>query len=788
MKIMKRSIIVTIFFFNSLVLCAQETRTVLGRVTSNTGASIEKATIHLVNTSFTAASDASGRYQINNIPSGRYQVQVTAIGYAAATFFVSLNKGNGELNVQLMQDFAQLDQVIVSAEKREQDANRLPLSISVFNSRAVQQFRLWNTKEISGIVPNLISASPGDDRNVTVIRGIATTSYDPAVATYIDGVNQFNLDTYIPQLLDVERIEVLRGPQGTLYGRNAMAGVINIITRQPGNSASGFAEVTLGNFNQQRFSAGIRTPVIKEKLFFGLAGLYNSRDGFYTNSVTGKSFDNITSITGNAYLKWLINSAWSMTLNSKGHFHRNDAAFPLQMQLPAQPVSFTLAQDARTTMKDDILNSSLSVFYSGRSFLFSSQTAYQNNYRYYEDPIDADFSPFDVITIINNYGKNFNNVKAYTQEFRFSSPAVNTYRTTWTAGSYLFLQNAPNKQATRFGKDAGLFGSPDSLFSIIGTTRGRSKGAAVYGQINYQVFPKLEIIAGFRYDYEQKEQSVLGEYQKDPDPQPQFQTRPDTSATTSYSAVSPKIGLSFHPGNSHLYAIYSRGYRAGGFTGFSSDPSQPPLYPYKPEFSNNFEVGFKRILDNHFRLHAAAFYINVTDVQVPTLMLPDAVTVTRNAGKLNSKGIELEIDASVWKRLELGVHAGYTDATYQTLKVPAGSGEVDLAGKKQVFTPTTTSLVYFQYTQPVGSKEKTNVSARIEWLHFGKQFFDLANTISQDQYSLFNTRVGIIRGKWELVFWGRNLADKMYIDYAYEFGAIHLANPRTYGGTLMVRW
>ena len=787
MKVMKRSIILTAFLIYSVFSIAQELRTFSGRVTSNLVPTIEKASIHLVNTAFTVATNQDGRFEIKNIPAGKYQVQITAIGYASYTSFIDLSKNSAELNIKLIQDFAQLDQVIVSAEKREQEIARLPISLSVLNSRAVQQFRLWNTKELSGIVPNLISANPGDERNVTVIRGVATTSYDPAVATYIDGVNQFNLDTYIPQLLDIERIEVLRGPQGTLYGRNAMAGVINIITRQPGNSPSGFAEASLGNFNQQRFSAGIKAPVIKDKLLFGLAGLYNSRDGFYTNAVTDKPFDNIKSVTANTYLKWLLNTRWSVTLNAKGHFHRNEGAFPLQMPLSGLPMSFTLAQDAVTTMKDDIFNSSVSVFYSGRSFLFTSQTAYQNNYRYYETPIDADFSPFDAITIINNYGKNFNNVKAYTQEFRFSSPAVNNHRTTWTAGSYLFSQNAPNKQATRFGKDAAIIGSPDSLFSIIGTTKAKSKGVAVYGHLNYQVVPGIEIITGIRYDYEQKEQSVLGEYQKDPDPDPQFQTRPDTTATTSYSAITPKIGLSFHPGNSHLYAIYSRGYRPGGFTGFSSDPSQPPLYPFKPEYSNNFEVGYKALLiENQLRLHAAAFYINVTDVQVPTLMLPDAVTVTRNAGKLNSKGLEFELDASVLKRLELGFHGGYTDATYQTLKVPGGSGEVDLTGKNQVFTPVTTALMYLQYTQPI--RLTASVSARLEWLHFGKQYFDLANTISQDPYSLLNTRIGISRGKWDLVFWGRNLADKMYIDYAYEFGALHLANRRTYGGTLMVRW
>jgi iron complex outermembrane receptor protein len=136
------------------------------------------------------------------------------------------------------------------------------------NAKGINDYRLWNSKDLTAIVPNLYSANPGDGRNVTSIRGITSSSYDPAVTTYIDGVNQFTLDTYIPQLFDVERIEVLRGPQGTLYGRNAMGGVINIITEQPTNKTSGFLEISAGNYGEQRYTGAIRTPVVKRQIIF----------------------------------------------------------------------------------------------------------------------------------------------------------------------------------------------------------------------------------------------------------------------------------------------------------------------------------------------------------------------------------------------------------------------------------------------------------------------------------------------------------------------------------------
>ena len=145
-----------------------------------------------------------------------------------------------------------LDPVTVTAQKTAELLQAIPLSVTSISAKQVADYQLWNSKDISALVPNMYAADPGDKRNVISLRGISTTSYDPAMATYIDGVNQFSLDTYIAQLFDVERIEVLRGPQGSLYGRNATAGVINIITKKPENKTNGFAETTIGNAGLQR--------------------------------------------------------------------------------------------------------------------------------------------------------------------------------------------------------------------------------------------------------------------------------------------------------------------------------------------------------------------------------------------------------------------------------------------------------------------------------------------------------------------------------------------------------
>src|SRR6185437_3472482 len=212
-------------------------------------------------------TDAYGNYNLQNVSPGKYTVVVSAIGYAYQNKDVMVKSSGAVLDFQLHNSLVRLDEVVVTAEKKEELLQKIPVSITALSAKQVQEYQLWNSKDLTAIIPNLNSNNSGDERNVTSIRGIVTTSYDPAVATYIDGVNQFSLDTYISNLFDVERIEVLRGPQGTLYGRNAMGGVINIITKQPTNTTRGFAELNIGNYGQQRYAFGFRTPLIKNKLF-----------------------------------------------------------------------------------------------------------------------------------------------------------------------------------------------------------------------------------------------------------------------------------------------------------------------------------------------------------------------------------------------------------------------------------------------------------------------------------------------------------------------------------------
>lgn len=679
----------------------------------------------------------------------------------------------------------QLEEVTVTAQKQEENLQKVPVAVSHISEAGIFHGRIWQTRDIGGIFPNFYTSHSGDGRNVVGIRGIATTSYDPAVAVYVDGVIQFGLDTYANGLLDVERIEVLRGPQGSLYGRNAMGGVINIITKKPTNQTRGFAEVNFGNYGLSRCSLGLKTALVPNKLFLGASGLYEKHSGFFTNEFNGANYDKRNSLLGNYYLRYLANSRWSFTANFKHSAARNNGAFPLAGTVDqALDEPFRLNQNTLTRMVDNVTNASLVVDYVG-GINFSSQTSFQSNYRIYEEPIDGDFSPLDIVSIVNNYGRDWNKVNVWTQEFRLSSGEDADTGFTWLAGAFGFVKEDPVKQGTYFGENGDMYGSvPGS--TLLTTNVGQSKGVALFGQGTYQLSHQLDLTLGLRYDKESRELRGRGEFMMEG--MEPMMVQADTTGKADFSALSPKLALSYDISDDQLlFLSYSRGFRAGGLSQVTGNPSEPALRSFDPEFSNNFELGWKNeFLDDRLRWNLSAFYSTVNDIQVPQLILPEAFVVTTNEGELTSKGMESELTALLGNNLMLVWNAGYTDARFKELIIAGEQDNISLKGNKQLFTPNFTSNVILQYSVPINPARNIRLLARGEWMWLGSTYFDLANQLKQDPYHLANARLAVERGPLSLSLWARNLLDTRYVDYAYNFGAAHLGEPVTYGVSMRV--
>lgn len=682
----------------------------------------------------------------------------------------------------------QLGEVMVTAQKQEENLQKVPFAVSNIDDRKVEEMNLWQTRDLRGYIPSFYSANPGDNRNVISVRGITTTSYEPAVATYVDGVNQFGLDTYFFLLNDIERIEVLRGPQGTLYGRNAMGGVINVLTKKRSNKNEGFVRADVGNYGFMRLAAAYNFSLIDNKLYGGLSALTDKTNGFYTNLFDNSDFDKQRNTMIAGHLNYLFAKNWEAILNVKTNAGRNNGPFSLATDPDsALENPFEVNQNGITEMVDNSENYSLVFKNRGPKFSFTSQTALQRNHRYYKTPIDGDFSPLDAVAIVNNYGDDWNTNKVWTQEFQFANTNVGQ-RLNWQLGFFGFTSDAPTKQGTYFGDDAAMIGSPMTNFTNIDKNISKSFGLAFFGQATYSLTSRLNLTAGLRADYEEKELTVsqmLDFGQGDP-----IVMQADTTGKVDYTAISPKVGLGYEVStNSHLYGSYSRGFRPGGLTQISADPSTPPLYPYQPEYSNNFEIGTKNYFFNRrLRANIAVFYGAIQDVQVPQLILPEAYVVTKNAGNLETRGVEWELSAIPMKDLSIDWNFGYTKATFDKLGLPDDSETVDYSGNKQIFTPEYTSMLAAQWTPQFFNSSTLDWMIRGEWLAFGEQFFNLENSISQDAYQIANAKFGVISDKMEFTVWGKNIFDTTYIDYAYSFGPSHIGNPATFGATAMFKF
>lgn len=768
-----------ILLFSSLVSFSQDGHKVTFQLNSLLSADKSNVEITILNFEKLPSENKNGTIIFNNVPKGNYQASVNGEGIAPKIISFLVNN-DVELKVDVYPVVKNLGDVTVNSNKRDINLISAPSSITSLSSKQLKEMRVWELSDLSGLSPNFYLANSGDNRNVTSIRGITTTSYEQAVVTYIDGVAQFNLDTYIPQLANVDHVEIIRGTQGTLYGRNAMGGIINITTKKPVNRTTGYADLQLGNFGQQRYAAGFNTALIKDKMFASVSLLHDKKSGYYTNTLFNEKYDKQEQSMLDIQLRYYFKHNWSILANHKQYAGRNNGAFPLVTDLKALfETPYTLAQNQLAQMRDNSSNSSISLKHRAKGFDLNIQTAYQRNYRYYDKTLDADFSPADIVGIFNNYGKNFNTVEIFSNELRLQSyPTKQNTKLEWTAGLFQFIQRNPGRQATVFGNDAGFIGVPDANFAVISNNDARNSGFAGYGNLDFKITPKITLSGGLRIDNENRSLTVSGEYEKQP-MQPIVTKEPETGRT-SYNAFSPKFGIQYMGSTSfQLFANYARGFRSGGLSGLASDPSQIPLSPYLPEYSNMFELGAKGINKKQiFRYSATIFYNNVSNIQTPLLLLPDALTLIQNAGKLRSFGIELEVMAQLAKGLTLQYTGGLTDAKYKKLDGVNDGNQIDLSGNKQVFTPGSNHFIGLQYQRKIG---KIDWSIRTDYIQTGKQYFDLANQIAQDAYGVLNMRSSLHFSNFELSIWARNVTGAKFIDYAYDFGAAHLGKPRTWG-------
>ena len=772
-------------------LTAQVPRaTVSGRVIdAQTNEALEGALVSVANSAVRGTSGKDGAFRLVGVPAGRQTLTVIRIGYARQALTIDAS-GSAPVEIRLSPTSVQLDELVVSADKAEASINAVPYAISAVTGEQLAKIKAETPADLTAVVPNLTNANAGiSGFNFPTIRGVNSAGgniFETAVATYADGVYQVDADGTNFEFGEVERVEVLRGPQGTLYGRGALGGVINVITREPTNQPRGFAKVEFGNVSQQRYAVGLAGPLVKGKLFATVSGTNNRRGAFIQNlDLAGKAtdYDGRNSVSGSAKLKFIPSPRFSVGLSIGAQKDNDRGILALALNdsvVRARP--YTVTNDASNDERRYLYNGSLVARYFGNQIDVTSTTG--RNYlrrRLGPEGADIDFSPFPLL--VAYYGstgpsKDGYRARSWSQEFKLASSARTDRKVTWLVGSYFFRQKTDNPFELAFAQAVSPIGQ---AFHAANYDTTKVHGGALYGQATWALGPKVDLTTGLRWEKQNTERYartdlVLGG----------GVTLPGTVqiGEQDSKAVTWRLSLGYRPSDiATLYGTFSRGFRPGGINFAQVPGAKNP--PYDPEYLDNYETGLKiRDRSNRVQATAVLFLIKWKDQQLGVLEPSTQQFLIVNTGRSTAKGAELELSALPAPRFRLDWALGVTDGQYDKLNLSYSGTPTTLDGNRLTFTPKFTSSLAAEHSFRLGRpSQHRELSLRADWRLLGEQFFDLRNTNRQGTYGLLGAQASLALDPVTVTFWGRNLGDKQFKVYGSN-SLVLLGDPRTFGVTL----
>lgn len=689
----------------------------------------------------------------------------------------------------------ELKPITITAEKRESILQSTPLSVTAYGAKKLNDLKVWNLSDMGSLAPNVHVQMGGSDNPAFSVRGIvppAGASFDQPVAVYLDGVLQYDAANTLNQLYDVDRVEVLRGPQGTLYGRNAMSGVINLVTRKPapGSGFSGFAEGSVGSQGMQRYVAAMQFPILNHILTGSVSAFHNRSNGHFTNSYNNSHFDRNSHFGYNAKIRFVPNEKWDLILNFKQQLSDNHGVFPyIRYEGNSTGYKHFTHQDTSGRERREFFNASLSLRHKSEKFETAFISAYQTSSRLIKDGSwDFDWTVADINSMRYSDHPGENGSRTFSQEIRVNNPDNPDSRWNWTFGAFYFYHERREVALFDAGADAALAGDAYAPYRLYTPLKYYNSGIAFFGQVIYSINQKLKITAGLRHDSEFKIMHTRTDMIKADFPD--FALVDNTRKDGKYRAISPKVNVSYQLLPSVLtYANFARGFRAGGL---NNRTIVPAFFSYNPEFTSNWEIGLKSsFFGNRLTANFSAFYLDWRDMQIAVFLPGSTFDVAlRNAGRAESKGLEMELSAIPLKGFELQYSFGLTAGRYLKLDVPDPQTglTVDRKGNRLIGQPRTTSTLVMSYSKPISAKSRGML--QLEWSHLGMQYFDVANTIVQKSYSLVNIRAGLNYTRYDLAFWARNIANKQYISSIFSSGSpfVMLGTPVAYGLSLSTKF
>lgn len=699
---------------------------------------------------------------------------------------------------------ASLEEVVVSARRREESLQQTPVSIVAFSGADLESRQIATVADVGRFAPNVSfdagAALAGGSNAVTVfIRGVGQTDFnltvDPGVGLYVDGVY---VSRSVGALLDtaaIEQVQILRGPQGTLFGKNTIGGAVVLTSRRPGDTLAFAADVATGRYGRVDVKTVLDVP-------FGerLRGLFSiarfTRDGYVRRLSDGGEMGDRDQWSGRATLEWDALDALTLNLTVDAMRARERAAgielltvdenglFAVTHNIfqnattcaPGVPgrgtdprcytdrwvtdTDYTTFAGDRNASDTDVRGAALTATWRAGWGEIKSITAYRELDSSFL--LDADGSPLAIASTANDYRQD-----QLSQELQFTGTSFDE-RLKWLAGLYLLRERGTDRNSLDWSIGAAVSGGSVD-----------NDSAAAFAQLTWSLTPAASLSAGLRYTDESKrftpDQSLLafdptvsavlfGAGLTDLSGQPLTAgdlLLPRIEAETSAREVTPSVTVDYRITDAAFaYATFSRGFKSGGFTQ-RVFPPLPAAPSFDPEFVDNYEVGIKtELFDRRMRLNLAAFTMNYTDLQI-TVTRFVAPTI-ENAGKARSRGAELDFEARPFGALRVAGGIGYTDADYR--RVPANAAPVTVSSRLPNAPRWTGTLAMAADVARIGSGL---LRAHADWSYKGEHYKDAANSaaLRQGGYGLLGANLTweSDAARWVLSAGVTNVADKRYL-------------------------
>ena len=695
------------------------------------------------------------------------------------------------------------EELVVTARRTEESLQEVPASVSAFSEQQLQRLGATDATGLQGAVPNLNIVQGRGSSNATniYIRGVgqpdALQTFDPAVGFYVDGVYYSRIRGTQMDLLDIERVEVLRGPQGTLYGKNTIGGAYSIITRRPGQDPHGLFQVTAGDYGQLESRIAASGP-LTDTLAIGGVLFGASRDGYVTNPVTNEEYNNRNAWGGRFQAAW--DPASNFNVDFSVDYAEEDNALTMGqavsslttivgVPIPAGAVPSPLPEFNFTARATPGLPNSSEMTHWGSSLRASwelsdnltlrSISAYRNlSYTDYVD-IDATFLELGDVLVDVDQDQVSQELQAIWEGDRWT-----------TIGGLFYLRENVGSHQEAYADDLlGTFLGGGTFTRTVDDDL-QTTSMAAYVNATYQLTDRLSVSGGLRYTEEEKDYfrttstfSSNALFTANP-------ARPPVNINDTWDDISGLISIDYQLTDDFLlYGRVAQGFKSGGFNGRANNPGEEA--PYDPETVTSYEAGFKSDwFDNTLRANFAVFYNDYRDFQArvsnlttdPGSGLPSIELTVLNAGQLEISGAELELSYRPVEALTLDAQIGYLNAEYGEFEdLRFTSFGNSRAFQTPAFSPEWTSRFGAAYTWDVGAEGSVVLAGSARFR--SRQALAVDNTITnstteiaglfQDDYWLYDASLTWnVNDIFSIAVQGRNLSDEVYKTDGQEFSSV----------------